>query len=70
METPEPPAAGGNRGNLKEKVPAVNDLVPYQEGSIANRMLVFKEAGTITLFAFEAGEGLPGTLHRTTPCSR
>src|SRR5512137_1058726 len=52
------PAAGAIRENLKGKVLVVNDLVRYQEGTIASRMIVFRKTGTITLFAFDAGEGL------------
>jgi quercetin dioxygenase-like cupin family protein len=33
-------------------------LVEYQQGSIVSRMIVYKKAGTITLFAFDAGQGL------------
>lgn len=36
----------------------MNDLLQYQEGTVASRMIVFKKTGTITLFAFDAGEGL------------
>ncbi|MGA2105741.1 cupin domain-containing protein [Methanoregula sp.] len=46
------------REDLKEKVLTVNDLVAYQPGTVASRMIVFKKAGTITLFSFDAGEGL------------
>jgi len=46
------------REELKGKVLETNNLVQYQEGAIASRMLVFKKIGTITLFAFDAGEGL------------
>ena len=51
-------AADKKREELVAKVLAVNDLVQYQEGTVASRMIVFKTAGTITLFAFDAGEGL------------
>lgn len=34
------------------------DLVEYQEGSVVSRMIVYRKAGTITLFAFDAGQGL------------
>lgn len=44
--------------DLTGKRLVVNDLVGYQDGVIASRMVVFKKAGTITLFAFDAGEGL------------
>ena len=46
------------REELTGKVLTVNDLIQYQEGTVASRMIVFKNAGTITLFAFDAGEGL------------
>ena len=46
------------RGELIGKVLAKNDLLQYQEGSVASRMIVFKKTGTITLFAFDEGEGL------------
>jgi quercetin dioxygenase-like cupin family protein len=49
---------GTEREDLREKVLAVNDLIAYQPGTVASRMLVFKKAGTITLFSFDAGEGL------------
>jgi quercetin dioxygenase-like cupin family protein len=47
-----------NREDLVGKVLQVNDLVQYQDGTVASRMIVFKKTGTITLFAFDAGEGL------------
>jgi len=50
---------GTAREDLKEKVLAVNDLVAYQTGTVASRMIVFKKTGTITAFSFDAGEGLP-----------
>ena len=34
------------RGELKAKVLAVNDLIAYQMGTVASRMIVFKKAGT------------------------
>jgi quercetin dioxygenase-like cupin family protein len=46
------------REELKGKVLNLKDLVSYQDGTVASRMIVFKKAGTITLFAFDAGEGL------------
>lgn len=41
-------------------VTAVNlkDLVQYAEGSIVSRTLVDKKTSTLTLFAFDAGQGL------------
>jgi quercetin dioxygenase-like cupin family protein len=37
---------------------ALTDLVDYAEGSIVSRTLVDKEQGTLTLFAFDKGQGL------------
>jgi quercetin dioxygenase-like cupin family protein len=34
------------------------DLVAYQAGSVVSRTLVKKPTGTVTLFAFDAGQGL------------
>lgn len=50
--------ADKKREELVGKVLAVNDLVQYQDGTVASRMVVFKKTGTITMFAFDAGEGL------------
>jgi len=55
------PAAGSpdkTRKDLIGKVLVTNDLLQYQDGTVASRMIVFKKTGTITLFAFDAGEGL------------
>ena len=41
--------------------PQVNELVSllqYQDGSIVSRVLLKNKGGTVTLFAFDAGEGL------------
>lgn len=46
------------REQLKEKVLVINDLIAYQPGTVASRMIVFEKAGTITVFSFDAGEGL------------
>ncbi|MCK9630205.1 MAG: cupin domain-containing protein [Methanoregula sp.] len=51
-------SADKKRKELTAKVLATNDLLQYQDGTVASRMIVFKKAGTITLFAFDAGEGL------------
>lgn len=34
------------------------DLVNYQEGAVVSRTLVNRPTGTITLFAFDEGQGL------------
>jgi quercetin dioxygenase-like cupin family protein len=40
------------------KVERLVDLVSYQVGSVVSRTIVDKDAGTVTLFAFDSGEGL------------
>jgi quercetin dioxygenase-like cupin family protein len=37
---------------------ALVDLIDYQEGSVVSRTLIEKKAGTVTLFAFDEGQGL------------
>jgi quercetin dioxygenase-like cupin family protein len=34
------------------------ELIDYQEGSVVSRQLVKGDGGNVTLFAFDAGEGL------------
>lgn len=34
------------------------DLVNYQKGSVVSRTLIKKATGTVTLFAFDKGQGL------------
>ena len=34
------------------------DLVAYQESSVVSMTLIEKKAGTVTLFAFDKGQGL------------
>ena len=46
------------REELVGKVLHLGDLVAYQDGTVASRMIVFREAGNITLFSFDRGEGL------------
>ena len=41
-----------------EGVIAMAALVEYQPGAVVSRTLVKKSAGTVTAFAFDAGEGL------------
>ncbi len=40
------------------RVLTMNELVAYQEGSVVSRTLIDKKIGTLTMFAFAAGEGL------------
>ena len=39
---------------------AVNliDLIDYQDGSVVSRTIIDKKTGTVTLFAFDEGQGL------------
>jgi len=36
----------------------MNELVAYQEGTVVSRTLIDKKVGTLTAFAFDAGQGL------------
>ena len=44
--------------NLAGQVMNPKDLIMYQDGSVVSRMIVYKKSGTVTLFAFDSGEGL------------
>ena len=37
---------------------SLRDLVSYQEGSVVSRVILKREKGNITVFAFELGQGL------------
>jgi len=37
---------------------SLKDQVPYTPGAVVSKTLVDKQAGTLTLFAFDAGQGL------------
>ncbi len=52
------PMPGKSQENLTGMVLNPKDLIAYQEGSVVSRMIVYKKSGTITLFAFDTGEGL------------
>lgn len=43
---------------LSEEVISAAQLLAYQDGSIVSREIVRKETGTVTVFAFDAGQGL------------
>ena len=40
------------------------DLIAYQDGSVVSRVIVKRESGNVTLFAFDAGQELS---EHTTP---
>jgi len=46
------------KDNLTGRILDPKELIAYQEGSVVSRMIVYKKTGTVTLFAFDAGEGL------------
>jgi len=47
-----------NREEIEEKVLELKDLVAYQPGTVASRMISSKKGGSITLFSFDENEGL------------
>lgn len=44
--------------NITGQVAGLIDLVDYQTGSIVSRTIIDKPTGTLTLFAFDKGQGL------------
>jgi quercetin dioxygenase-like cupin family protein len=44
--------------NVSVHVLKLADLIEYQDGSVVSRTIIDKETGTVTLFAFDAGQGL------------
>jgi quercetin dioxygenase-like cupin family protein len=44
--------------DLKSKALNLADLLEYQEGAVVSREIIRKETGTVTIFAFDKGEGL------------
>ena len=51
MEAKEP-------NSLKAQAKNIVKLIDYQEGAVVSRTLIDKKAGTLTLFAFDKGQGL------------
>jgi quercetin dioxygenase-like cupin family protein len=54
---------GDDTGKMP-KISILVDMVDYQKGSVVSREIVKKDTGTITLFAFDEGQGLS---EHTTP---
>ena len=50
--------SGATRGLTPGEKWAVASLVSYQPGSVVSRTIISDRAGTVTLFAFDEGEGL------------
>jgi quercetin dioxygenase-like cupin family protein len=40
------------------EVSRIADLVSYQDGAVVSRIVIKREAGNVTLFAFDAGQEL------------
>ncbi len=49
---------GRNEMQLQPQATKLFDLVDYQDGSVVSREIIKKETGTVTLFAFDEGQGL------------
>lgn len=47
-----------NMNTLASAVLNIKDLVSYQTGSVVSRTLIDKSVGTVTVFAFDHGQGL------------
>ena len=45
-------------GGLKGKAIVLASLVEYQDGAVVSREIMRSKAGTVSVFAFDAGEGL------------
>jgi len=43
---------------LLAQVVKLSELVTYQEGAVVSRTIIDQDTGTVTLFAFAAGQGL------------
>jgi quercetin dioxygenase-like cupin family protein len=48
----------GKKKDAREKVIALATSVKYADDAIVSKTLMDKKAGTLTLFAFDAGQGL------------
>ena len=55
MENKEPET---DRNELVSQAAPLVDLVEYQGGAVVSRTVVKKKVGTVTLFAFDRGQGL------------
>jgi quercetin dioxygenase-like cupin family protein len=54
----------GHTEDLRGRVAKLVGLVSYQDGSVVSRQIINRKAGSVTLFAFDQGEGLS---EHTTP---
>ena len=49
---------GHSEGSISAEVAKLDALVSYQDGSVVSREIVSEPTGTVTLFAFDQGQGL------------
>jgi quercetin dioxygenase-like cupin family protein len=49
---------GRSSTKLTAQTMKLTDLVGYQEGSVVSREIISRKTGTVTLFAFDEGQGL------------
>lgn len=50
---------GRNKGEMPSaEVVQLTDLVNYQDGAVVSRTIVRRATGTVTMFAFDEGQGL------------
>jgi quercetin dioxygenase-like cupin family protein len=42
----------------RPEVTRINDLISYQDGAVVSRILIKRETGNVTLFAFDAAQEL------------
>jgi len=47
-----------DNGGIKGKAMVLASLVEYQQGAVVSREIMRSKAGTVSVFAFDAGEGL------------
>jgi quercetin dioxygenase-like cupin family protein len=55
-DSPEKPEK--RREDLLGKVLQLKDLIQYQDGTVASRMIISRKTGNVTLFSFDENEGL------------
>jgi quercetin dioxygenase-like cupin family protein len=51
-------SGNGKSGDIRARPSGAAGLVDYQAGSIVSREIIRKGTGTVTLFAFDRGQGL------------
>jgi quercetin dioxygenase-like cupin family protein len=54
----EPNTEKGSDGGLTGRTLNLAGLIDYQEGAVVSRTIIDKKIGTVTLFAFDRGQGL------------